>query len=121
VAGKEKPLLCQKTQIDLTRRVSLYAALKNMTRYDWEDFPSCHIENYGICGPNLHEFWYPYPHSSKPISVNMGTGFKQVWMWVLIELPMDYDRLYYSHSTLFHFRLRLILRKSMPEFQHISD
>ena len=90
VAGKEKPLLCQKTQIDLTRRVSLYAVSKNMTWYDWEGFPSCYIENYGICGPNLHGFWYPYPHSSKPISVNMGTGFKQVWMWVLIELPMDY-------------------------------
>jgi len=55
----------------MTGKVSLLAILKTMESV---------VQTYMSFGT----------HSSKPISVNMGTGFKQVWMWVLIELPMDY-------------------------------
>ena len=33
---------------------------------------------------------YPYPYPSKPVPVLTGTGFRRVWVRVLVELPMGY-------------------------------
>jgi len=99
-------MLYQKTWLDMTGRVSLLAILKTMESV---------VQTYMGFGTHIHTHQNPYLWIWVQVSNRCGCGYSLSYLWI------TYNRLYYSHSTLFHFRLRLILRKSMPEFQHISD
>ena len=98
VTGRVVPSLPHwKTRTNVTGRFSLPAMSTNANQCDGKGHPllvmSIHMEpvvqthtGFGTCVTCE----YPYPHLPKPISMSMGTGFRQVWVQVLVELPMGY-------------------------------